>query len=243
MESISHSIGTEKPGWLGWIEVSTYSNLLKMPEIRRERLFWEMYWIIAGGHTLLYVKADAIQDSSSGILTVGLRNFNCYNTPSRHALEASACSPSGISSPFTTIFTFLNAIYQRLLQGVSPKHGRVLIYVWAIEQDELSKRIIPQGERNETRTGQDVVVPWVLSKSNIAQNPKSPRDSREEVYNRYYHISAKGELSALVSQAAAGLGLTIGSVVGQPSSTQGVEILQDGWERSNYYVELRRWSI
>ncbi|EKM83055.1 hypothetical protein AGABI1DRAFT_97973 [Agaricus bisporus var. burnettii JB137-S8] len=132
---------------------------------------------------------------------------------------------------------------QRLLQAVSPKNGRVLIYVWAIEQDELSKRIIPQGERNETRTGQDVVVPWVLSKSNIAQNPKSPRDSREEVYNRYYHIFAKGELSALVSQAAAGLGLTIGSVVGQPSSTQGVEILQDGWERSNYYVELRRWSI
>jgi tRNA (uracil-5-)-methyltransferase TRM9 len=54
---------------------------------------------------------------------------------------------------------------------------------------------------------------------------------------------AKGELTDLVSQAAAGLGLVIGGVVEQPTSTQGVEIVQDGWERSNYYVELRRWSV
>lgn len=113
--------------------------------------------------------------------------------------------------------------------------------MWAIEQDQQSKRVIPRSD--ETRTGQDVVVPWVLSKSNAAQRPNSPEDTQERVYNRYYHMFAKGELADLVSQAAAGLGLTIGGVVEQPTSTQGVEIVQDSWERSNYYVELRRWSV
>lgn len=118
-----------------------------------------------------------------------------------------------------------------------------MIYVWAIEQDHLSKRVIPQGEPNETRLGQDVVVPWVLSKQNVPKSVDQPEGTQEQIYNRYYHMFAKGELTGLVSEAALRLRLIVGRAIGQPSLSQGVEIVQDGWERSNYYVELRRWSI
>jgi len=62
------------------------------------------------------------------------------------------------------------------------------------------------------------------------------------VYNRYYHMFANGELKELTVQAAEELGLAVG-----PRDTtsgercKGIEIVQEGWERSNYYVELRCW--
>jgi tRNA (uracil-5-)-methyltransferase TRM9 len=122
---------------------------------------------------------------------------------------------------------------------VSADHGRVLIYVWAIEQDELSKRKVPVEDDPEANgKGKDVMVPWVLSKT---IGKPSPDASLPEVFNRYYHMFAKGELKALASEAAEDLGLFVGSRESS-SSTHGVEIVQDGWERSNYYVELRRWS-
>jgi len=53
---------------------------------------------------------------------------------------------------------------------------------------------------------------------------------------------AKGELSRLVVEAAAELGLQVGSNPrDMGKNMRGVEIVQDGWERSNYYVELRLW--
>ncbi|KAF5324559.1 hypothetical protein D9611_004263 [Ephemerocybe angulata] len=130
---------------------------------------------------------------------------------------------------------------QRLIQAVDPNHGRILIYVWAIEQDELSKRkVVDQDEAVVAdEKGKDVMVPWVLSK-NLAAKP-SEDSSPPEVFNRYYHMFAKGELGTLAKDAAVALGLS----VGDPSAEevgQGVEVVQDGWERSNYYVELRRWS-
>lgn len=154
---------------------------------------------------------------------------------------------------------------QRLLQCVSPSHGRVLIYVWAIEQDELSKRNVPnelplEEALNEgRRIGQDVFVPWMLSTpkpqnqtnglSTAATIPPQNTDkevSAPQVFNRYYHMFAKGELAELVQNAAGDLGLSVGA---GPTETQrtmtrmkGVEIVRDGWERSNYYVELRCWQ-
>ncbi|KAF7363329.1 Trna methyltransferase [Mycena sanguinolenta] len=87
------------------------------------------------------------------------------------------------------------------------------------------KRSIPSGSSG---AGQDVFVPWVLS------------DDKTQVFNRYYHMFDDGELAGLVALAAEELSL----VVGPPSSShlKGVEIVQDGWERSNHYVELRRWQ-
>ncbi|KAF4608359.1 tRNA methyltransferase, has a role in tRNA modification [Pleurotus pulmonarius] len=131
---------------------------------------------------------------------------------------------------------------QRTLQAVSPSHGRVLIYVWAIDQDELSKRQIPTD--NETHAGQDVFVPWVLS--NQKKSEEDSERSQSQVYNRYYHMFAKGELAALVREAATELGMLVEQEPtrgGEELSVKGVEVVQDGWERSNYYVELRLWQI
>lgn len=147
---------------------------------------------------------------------------------------------------------------QRLISAVSPSQGRVLIYVWAIEQDGLSKRAIPQGT-GATNHGEDVFVPWVLSKD-VQGNAKQPKednqnsDTREsllyrqetksqvtpQIFNRYYHMFARGELTELVTAAASSMGLQVGPP--GPSATRGIEVVQGGWERSNYYVELRRWQ-
>lgn len=117
---------------------------------------------------------------------------------------------------------------QRLLSAVSPAHGHVLIYVWAVRQDELSKRAIPK-DSSPSGTGQDVFVPWVMS------------EDKTQVFNRYYHMFDDGELAALVTLAAEELGLVVGPAAND-NSQKGVEIVQDGWERSNHYVELRRWQ-
>ncbi|RPD66208.1 S-adenosyl-L-methionine-dependent methyltransferase [Lentinus tigrinus ALCF2SS1-7] len=165
---------------------------------------------------------------------------------------------------------------QRVLEAICPSHGRALIYVWAIEQDELSKRNIPTDADEDRRhtastdqaKGQDVFVPWVLAqpaeakpktrrreKSGQARTPEPAEAGAEaqqappKVFNRYYHMFAKGELCELVADAAKELGLTLGDTssgdvreTGQSSKEHGVQIVQDGWERSNYYVELRRWE-
>ncbi|KAI0093879.1 hypothetical protein BDY19DRAFT_989408 [Irpex rosettiformis] len=151
------------------------------------------------------------------------------------------------------------AAVQRILQAISPSHGRALIYVWAIEQDDLSKRSIPQSQEYQI-AGQDVFVPWVVAKgqlqqkslSNVEQECRTDPSECEEikaqeqtspppVFNRYYHMFAKGELTRLVHDAADELRLSIGSKADNTMGA-GVEIVQDGWERSNYYVELRRWE-
>jgi tRNA (uracil-5-)-methyltransferase TRM9 len=111
-----------------------------------------------------------------------------------------------------------------------------LIYVWAIEQDELSKRAVLT-EEEAPKEGKDVVVPWVLNKG---QSPSADATKKEEVYNRYYHMFAKGELCGLVFAAAKDLGLLVGQKSDHPGQA-GLEIVQDGWERSNYYVEIQRW--
>jgi tRNA (uracil-5-)-methyltransferase TRM9 len=142
---------------------------------------------------------------------------------------------------------------QQLIRCVSPKHGRILIYVWAVEQDELSKRRIP-GDPRKCHVGQDVFVPWVLSKQRTDRNhskitkPSSDlllAEPTEEptVYHRYYHLFDEGELVALTRSAVEELGLNVLAFSEQNFIEKtGVEIVQEGWERSNYYVELRRWE-
>jgi tRNA (uracil-5-)-methyltransferase TRM9 len=135
--------------------------------------------------------------------------------------------------------------FQRLLQSVSSSHGRILIYVWAVEQDELSKRKIPVGNEHTPTLGTDVVVPWVLSKElKTTGNKMSSQMNEPRVLNRYYHMFAKGELRRLVEEAITDLGLQIGSPPPNRAFrlARGVEFVQDGWERSNYYVELRCWE-
>lgn len=133
---------------------------------------------------------------------------------------------------------------QRLLESVSPDHGRILIYVWAIEQDELSKRKVVENQEEAPALGKDVVVPWVLSKELSTKSPAEEAHQKPQVYNRYYHMFAKGELSTLVEEAARQSGLSVGPKPRNGADhEQGVEIVQDGWERSNYYVELKLWTM
>ncbi|EGN95369.1 hypothetical protein SERLA73DRAFT_94716 [Serpula lacrymans var. lacrymans S7.3] len=152
---------------------------------------------------------------------------------------------------------------ERLLECVSPSHGRILIYVWAIEQDQLSKRNVPLdhealSESTEPIVGQDVFVPWAMTpqnvKAKITSNSKlqagssdssdGPETCPPPVYNRYYHMFAKGELTMLVRDAAKALKIEVGvpEEYTEPG-TRGITVTQDGWERSNYYVELRCWEI
>lgn len=137
---------------------------------------------------------------------------------------------------------------QRLIHSISPKHGRALVYVWAIEQDDLSKRSLPVDDQVKTMNGRDVYVPWVLSsqgkkdsKSKDTDNKTGDPQSSDKVFNRYYHMFAQGELTELVRDAAEGLGIRI-CKQSEGVAAEGIEIVQDGWERSNYYVELRRWQ-
>ena len=112
-----------------------------------------------------------------------------------------------------------------------------------MQQDDLSKREVPiqisQSDERPSKDGQDVFVPWISS-----QKEKSiSSDTTTLTYNRYYHFFDKGELRALVLSAAAELGISVRSkestniepVISQPY----LEIVQDGWERSNWYIELR----
>ncbi|KAI7852948.1 S-adenosyl-L-methionine-dependent methyltransferase [Circinella umbellata] len=66
-----------------------------------------------------------------------------------------------------------------LLRIVRPG-GKVLVFVWALEQTKFSKRNFEPGQ-------QDVFVPWMLK-------------STGQVYNRYYHLFKKGELDELFDQ-------------------------------------------
>ena len=115
--------------------------------------------------------------------------------------------------------------------------------MWAIEQDELSKRVIPCQGPAQGNAGQDVLVPWVLATQKAGRQKQAEIKSAEEhnkVFNRYYHMFSKGELYELMMTAAQELGLAVGSK-SDLSVEQGLEIVQCGWERSNYYIEIRRW--
>lgn len=107
-----------------------------------------------------------------------------------------------------------------------------------MQQDDLSKRSIPQADSTNTDCGQDVFVPWVLSPQ---PNAQLHDDGKPQVFNRYYHMFAEGELLKLTTDAAKEVGLEVGDYgVGQ--SRRGVNIIQTGWERSNYYIELKCWE-
>jgi len=121
---------------------------------------------------------------------------------------------------------------ETLLQLISPAHGRLLIYVWAVEQDHLSKRVLPS---QKTAQGQDVFVPWVM--------PGPASSSSPQVFNRYYHMFVAGELEELAREAVTALGLICGPPPHHQQGQHGVEVVQSGWERSNWYIELKRWNV
>ncbi len=104
---------------------------------------------------------------------------------------------------------------------------------------------MPQSDRSSAGSGVDVFVPWVVVNNPSHHNNHHVQQPQGQslVYQRYYHLFAKGELLALVQEACDALGLVVGPPDSRRSIPCGVEILQDNWERSNYFVDLRRWTI
>jgi tRNA (uracil-5-)-methyltransferase TRM9 len=116
-----------------------------------------------------------------------------------------------------------------------------LIYVWAIEQDDASKRILPTDTySNDDPVGLDVLVPWVHNTTSSADS--SQDGPQAQIYKRYYHMFAKGELQTLARQAAENLGMLISDQAPNNPTGDGISIVQEGWERSNYYIELLTWN-
>ncbi|KAL5533117.1 TRM9 [Sanghuangporus sanghuang] len=145
---------------------------------------------------------------------------------------------------------------QNLLNCLSPSHGRGLIYVWSVRQDELSKRSIPSPveKTNSEHRGQNVLVPWVMTNSFASQKLEKMQSRETEdspaVFNRYYHLFEEGELRDLVIAAAQELDIDEGSPASEEGSSRCIqirpkkyiEIIRDGWERSNCYVEFRLYQ-
>ncbi|KAF3070500.1 tRNA (carboxymethyluridine(34)-5-O)-methyltransferase [Daldinia childiae] len=114
-----------------------------------------------------------------------------------------------------------------LLDCVRPRSGKVLVYVWALEQG-TSRR-----GWDET-ADQDQLVPWVM-KSNKPKKQKAGEEASNKkennntsaasestgvadtTYQRYYHLYRKGELEE-DAQAAGG------------------EIVESGYEKDNWWV-------
>jgi tRNA (uracil-5-)-methyltransferase TRM9 len=61
------------------------------------------------------------------------------------------------------------------------------------------------------------------------------------IYHRYYHMFDEGELRELVCEASEELGLVVSPPSGEErgKGVRYIDIVQDGWEKSNFYVELR----
>lgn len=87
--------------------------------------------------------------------------------------------------------------------------GKVLVFVWALEQTKFSKRNFEPGQ-------QDVFVPWKLTPKK--GEPSELKEEEYPVYNRYYHLFKKGELDDLFEQI------------------EGVVIEKSGYDRDNHYV-------
>jgi tRNA (uracil-5-)-methyltransferase TRM9 len=107
----------------------------------------------------------------------------------------------------------------------------------------LRTRVDAEEELN--LSGQDVFVPWVSSPACRSSDGQDSPKTRPGAIQRYYHMFDKGELGQLVQTAAREMGLKVGPLLmneaDECEGTEGVEIITSGWERSNYYLELRRW--
>ncbi|KAK6955563.1 hypothetical protein Daesc_003203 [Daldinia eschscholtzii] len=123
-----------------------------------------------------------------------------------------------------------------LLDCVRPRSGKILVYVWALEQG-TSRRGWDEGTAD-----QDQLVPWVMKSNNNNKKSKKQKAKEQEereqeeqasnkkendeaaanggagaTYQRYYHLYRKGELEEDVQVA-------------------GGEILGSGYEKDNWWV-------
>eukprot|EP00123_Amoebidium_parasiticum_P012113 comp21128_c0_seq1/m.28560 comp21128_c0_seq1/g.28560 ORF comp21128_c0_seq1/g.28560 comp21128_c0_seq1/m.28560 type:complete len:234 (-) comp21128_c0_seq1:406-1107(-) len=85
--------------------------------------------------------------------------------------------------------------------------GQMLVYVWAKEQDKFQNSDVgPDG---------DLFVPWRLQKQFAKETSEAATD---QVFQRYYHLFAEGELEQLVQQVV------------------GLRAVESGYDRDNWWV-------
>ncbi|WYZ37510.1 hypothetical protein EsH8_II_001016 [Colletotrichum jinshuiense] len=97
-----------------------------------------------------------------------------------------------------------------LLAAVRPGTGKVLVYVWALEQSS-SRRGWDAG------AAQDQLVPWVTKGKAQPQQPQQPPQSQDVTFQRYYHLYRQGELEEDVVEV-------------------GGRVLESGYVRDNWWV-------
>lgn len=91
--------------------------------------------------------------------------------------------------------------------------------------------------------GVDTLVPWVLTKERAQPPIEDTQASSQQIFERYYHFFAPGELLKLTLEAGRVLGLLEGiPSQSMPRGTRGFEVTRDGYEKSNFYVELQMWE-
>ncbi|KAI9684699.1 MAG: tRNA methyltransferase, has a role in tRNA modification [Trizodia sp. TS-e1964] len=89
--------------------------------------------------------------------------------------------------------------------------GRVLVYVWALEQEESRRGWREGGE-------QDVLVPWVMARGRgSAETPDGNSQIGQKTFQRFYHLYTAGELERDISAA-------------------GGTVEQSGYERDNWWA-------
>ncbi|WVR09279.1 hypothetical protein IAU60_006344 [Kwoniella sp. DSM 27419] len=130
------------------------------------------------------------------------------------------------------VFTLLRPLR---LSRDAPR-ARFMIYVWAYEQGQGSKRKMGQMATGGDKV-QDVLVPWVYSQpgSRQAGTPQSP-----QVFHRYYHLFVEGELKEMVLEAGALEGFAIlpdGTDEPAPTTGKWLRVRGVGWEADNWWLE------
>ena len=159
----------------------------------------------------------------------------------------------------------MKALLPPLFHATSPPYSRFMIYVWAYEQGENSKRKMGTAagaEGSADEKVQDVLVPWVLTPKPVKKEKViKPRRVRGEpvveqeaapvpvetvpvegpkVFHRYYHLFVKGELGDNVRQAGRDGGYEVveaedGEAVGK--DIKWLRIVGEGWEADNWWLE------
>ncbi|KAJ1339249.1 hypothetical protein BSLG_006386 [Batrachochytrium salamandrivorans] len=104
--------------------------------------------------------------------------------------------------------------------------GRVLIFVWALEQGHANYLIFQSKSKRQYET-QDVFVPWKMPKNIYGsvperQEPAPSGDESDVVYQRYYHMFVTKELDALVEEVSPGA------------------VITSGYDRDNHYVIVEK---
>ena len=104
--------------------------------------------------------------------------------------------------------------------------GKVLIYVWALEQKD-SRRGWDEGHE------QDVMVPWVMkaakpkskkprgNKAGVEDSVVEGSDQVDKTFHRYYHLYKKGELEQDIDAA-------------------GGVVVEAGYEKDNWWAIAQR---